>query len=62
MPSLDQPTGSTVKREIKLVDATGFNASQIETEFNNNWGSIGWRIVQAIVLGSNTFIILEREI
>jgi len=62
MGSLSKSPGATVKREIKLVDATGFNASQIETEFNDNWGSVGWRIIQAIILGSKTFLILEKEV
>ena len=53
--------GST-KREIRLPNVTGFNTTQIENEFNNNWGPLGWRIVQVVVIGSNQFLLVEREI
>ena len=48
MSSLDQPQGNLVKREIKIIDLSGLSTSQIEDEFNNNWGKKGWRIVQII--------------
>ena len=52
----------TNKRQIKIVDITGLTAAQIETAYNNNYGNIGWRIIQAIVIGAKTYIIAEREI
>jgi len=63
MGSLDQPTGSTVKRKVKLVDVTGKNAAQIETFYNSDTGpgSQGWRIIQFLEIGSNRFIVAEKE-
>ena len=61
MSSLDQPQGNLVKREIKIIDITGLSASQIENEFNSNWGGKGWRIVQVIVnLANKNWILAER--
>ena len=59
MAVLDKTT-DVVKREIALVNVTGLTAAQIQTTYNTNFGQIGWRIVQAVVLGANTFIIAER--
>ena len=60
MGSLDQES-SNVKRKIKIVNVTGNTPSQIETVFNDNWGNIGWRIVQIITLGANTYILAEKQ-
>lgn len=62
MGTLDGSIGSSVKRQIKLVDVTGFTVTQIENAFNNNWGVKGWRIVQAIIIGTKTYIISEKEL
>jgi hypothetical protein len=61
MGSLDQPQGSGIKRQIKVVNITGNTAAQIETAFNDTYGNLGWRIVQIITIGANTYLIAERE-
>ena len=61
MGSLDQPTGSTVKRKIKFVDVTSYNPTQLENAFNNNYGIEGWRIVQIVIIGSSRYILAEKE-
>jgi hypothetical protein len=61
MGSLDQTPGANVKRKIKIVNVTGLTPAQIETEFNNNWGSKGWRVVQVFTVGANTFMLAERQ-
>jgi hypothetical protein len=59
--TLDQPTGSNVSRKIKFVDVTGYTPAQIETAYNNNYGTKGWHIIQALEIGSNRYIIAEKE-
>lgn len=61
MGSLDQTPGANVKRKIKIVNVTGNTPAQIETAFNDNWGNKGWRIVQIVVIGANTYIVAEKE-
>jgi len=61
MGTLDQPQGSTVKRKIKIQDVTVYNPSEIETYFNDNIGVNGWRIIQILIIGSNKYIIAEKE-
>lgn len=61
MGSLDQEQGSQIKRIIKVVNITGQTATQIENTFNNNWGNLGWRIVQVIVIGANTYLLAEKQ-
>jgi len=61
MGTLDQPTGSTVRRQIEVVDLTGKSVEQIKSAFNDNYGLKGWRIVQIIVLGGAPYLIAERE-
>ena len=51
-----------VKRQIKIADITGNTAAQIETTFNTNFGPLGWRVVQVVVIGAKTFLIAEKEI
>ena len=50
------------KREIKIVDVTGFTPEQIESSFNTNYGQVGWRIIQIVALGNKNYLIAEREI
>jgi hypothetical protein len=50
------------KREIKIVDLTGKTALQLETAFNNNYGPLGWKIIQIVALGSKNYLIAEREL
>jgi len=50
------------KKEIKIVDVTGNTTTQIETAFNNNFGNIGWRIIEIKDIGTSRFIVLERDI
>jgi len=52
----------SVKREIKIVDLTGLTPTQIETNFNNNFGQLGWRIIQIVALGNENYLIAEREV
>lgn len=61
MGTLDQSVGSNVSRKIKFVDVTGYTPTQVENAYNNDYGSKGWRIVQAIVINSKTYIIAEKE-
>lgn len=60
--SLDQPEGSSVQRKIHIEDVTGDSISTIESNYNNNYGKKGWRIIQIIELGSKTYIVSEKEI
>jgi hypothetical protein len=62
MGSLDQVQGSAMKRQIKVVDITGNTATQIETAFNTNYGNLGWRIIQVVVIGAKTYLLAEKEI
>lgn len=60
--SLNKSEGSGIKRQIKIVNITGNTVTQMENAFNNNYGNKGWRIVQVIVIGANTYLIAEKEI
>lgn len=60
--SLDQPSGSVVRRNIKIFDITGKTATQIEDSYNTDFGLKGWRIIQIIDIGTSRFIVAEREI
>lgn len=62
MGNLDKPSGSTAKRNIALVDVTGKTATEIEDLYNNNFGLKGWRIIQVLDIGSNRFIVAEKEV
>lgn len=59
--SLGQTGGSQAKKKIKLVDVTDKTITQIEDTFNNNWGSIGWRFMKVIILGSSQYLLMEKE-
>ena len=50
------------KREIKIVDVTGFTPEQIESSFNTNFGQLGWRTIQIVTLGTKNYLIAEREV
>ena len=50
------------KRQIKIADITGLTATQIETYFNNNYGDLGWRIIQVVTIGAKTYLLAEKEI
>ena len=62
MGTLDQTSGSTSKRQIKIVDLTGLTPSQIESSYNTNFGIKGWRIIQIVALGGKNYLIAEKEI
>lgn len=61
MGTLDNPTGSSVLRKIKMIDTTGYTISQLETAYNTNYGAQGWRIIQIVTVGSKTYILAEKE-
>jgi len=61
MGTLDGSTASNVVRKIKIVDLTGLTPAAIETDFNNNYGKLGWRIVQIVALGNKNYLIAEKE-
>lgn len=61
MGSLDKQ-GTEVVRKIKFVNVTGFTTDQIENAFNNNYGKVGWRIIQVFDIGSNRFLLAEKEV
>ena len=62
MGSLDQVSGSGVRRQIKVVNITGMTPAQIETAFNDTWGAKGWRIVQVFPVGANLYLLAERSL
>jgi len=61
MGTLDSSTGSVVKRKIKFVEVTGYTPVQIENAFNNNYGAIGWRIVQVVTISNKIYLMAEKE-
>lgn len=61
MGTLDQPTGTSVVRKIKIIDTTGYTPEQLETAYNTNYGAKGWRIIQIVALGSKNYVIAEKE-
>jgi hypothetical protein len=61
MGSLDQPQGSVVKRKIAFVNVTGYTPTQIENAYNTNYGAKGWRIIQVLEVGSNRYVVAEKE-
>ena len=62
MGSLDQPAGSVVKRKIHFQDVTAYTPAQIQTYFNDNLGDKGWRVIQIVVIGSNKYLLAEKEV
>lgn len=61
MGSLDNTSGSSVNRKIQLVDVTAYNPAQIVTYFNDNYGNKGWEVKQVVVIGSNKYLLAEKE-
>jgi hypothetical protein len=61
MGSLDQSTGASVKRKIKIVDLTGLTVAQIENQYNNNYGSKGWKFLQYAEIAGTRYVIAEKE-
>jgi hypothetical protein len=62
MGTMDQPTGSVTKRQIKVVDLSGLTISQIESTYNTNYGQKGWRIVQFFIVSNKNYILCEKEV
>ena len=61
MGTLDQGTASQVNRKIELVDVTPYTPAQIEDYFNDNYGNKGWEIKQVVVIGSNKYLLAEKQ-
>ncbi len=61
MGTLDQAQGSNVNRKIALIDVTAYTPTQIVTYFNDNYGNKGWEIKQVVVLGSNKYLLAEKQ-
>ena len=61
MGTLD-PTASSVKRRIKIIDTTGYTIQQLEDVYNTNYAEKGWRIIQIVALGNENYLIAEREV
>lgn len=62
MASLDQPTGSTVKRQIAIVNVQGQTAAQIQSLYNTTYGPKGWRIIQVVLISNNLYVVAEKEV
>ena len=61
MGTLDQSTGTTVKRKIKFIDVSGYTPTQLENYYNNNYGDKGWRIIQMLDYSSKLWAVAEKE-
>ena len=61
MGSLDQPTGTAVKRKIAVVDLTGLTAAQIVSQYNSNYGQNGWRVIQIFAIANKNYLLAEKE-
>lgn len=61
MGSLDQATGSAVKRKIKIINLTGLTIAQIENQYNSNYGQKGWRFIQYAEIAGTGYILAEKE-
>jgi len=55
------PQSNNVKRKIAIEDVTGYTPTQLENYYNNNLGDKGWRIIQILEIGSNRFVLAEKE-
>jgi len=62
MGTLDQATGTSVRRKIKFVDVTGKTPAQLESYYNTNYGDKGWRIIQMLPYSSKLWVIAEKEV
>jgi len=61
MGTLDQSTGTSVTRKIAFLNVTGKTPNEIETLYNTNYGKKGWRIIQVVVIGTQNFLVGEKE-
>jgi len=61
MGTLDQSQGTTVKCKIAIVNVTAYTPSQVETYFNDNYGNKGWRIIQFVTIGTDRYLLTEKE-
>ena len=61
MGTLDNTSGSNVVRKIALIDVTAYNPTQIATYYNDNYGDKGWEIKQIVVIGSNKYMLVEKQ-
>jgi len=62
MGTLDNASGSVVKRKITFIDVTPYTPAQIETQFNDNYGAKGWEIKQVVVIGSSKYLLAEKQL
>ena len=62
MGSLDRPSGSDVKRKIKIIDTSGYTAAQLENAYNTNYGQNGWRLIGFLTIGAKVYVVAEKEI
>lgn len=60
MGTLDS-NATVVKRKIAIIDTTGYTPAQLETAYNTNYGTKGWRIIQVVALGGKNYVIAEKE-
>lgn len=50
------------RKKIKIADVTGKTAAEIETIFNDDYGSIGWRIIEIKEFKNKWYIVLEMDL
>jgi len=62
MGTLDKSTGSQVTKKIEFLNVTGQTPNQIEAAYNNNYGKKGWSVIQYIEVGSQRYLLGEKEI
>ena len=61
MGTLDNSQASRVKRKIAIENITAYSPAQIVNYYNTNLGEKGWKIIQFITIGTNRYIIAEKE-
>jgi len=61
MGTLDNTEGAQVNRKITLIDVTPYTPAQIETYFNDNYGNKGWEVKQVVVIGTNKYLLTEKQ-
>ena len=50
-----------MRKKIKIVDVTGYNAQQIENGINTALTK-GWSFVQIVVVGNKVFVVIQKSI
>jgi len=50
-----------MRKKIKVIDVTGYNANQIESGINTAL-SKGWEFVQIVVVGNKVFVVIQKSI